>query len=119
MNGREFKDFSALKGKTFTKVEQVEDEIHFVTEEGNYILSHVPDCCESVNLVDIAGNLSDLVGLPVLNAEESFKEGGNCNESQTWSFYRITTFAGTVVIQFHGESNGYYNETATLCHYPK
>lgn len=116
--------FSDLIGKTFTKVEQVDEAIHFVTEEGSYILRHEPECCESVNLVDVAGNLGDLVDLPVLSAEESFKYSGDDEDdkgysSQTWSFYRVTTFAGTVVIQFHGESNGYYNETATFSFSPK
>ena len=60
-----------------TKVEHVKagpgenDEIVFTVDDGSqYRLYHNQDCCESVTVEDIIGNLDDLVGAPILMAEE-------------------------------------------------
>jgi hypothetical protein len=62
-----------LLGKTLTKVEQIGDnELVFITNEGKrYKLYHEQDCCEGVAIESVVGDLSDLVGTPLLMAEES------------------------------------------------
>lgn len=89
-----------------------DDRITFRATDGRtWVMKHFQDCCESVGIDDICGNLDDLVGAPILAAEESWKASdSNCGDSETWSFYRITTFKGTVVIRWHGSSNGFYSE---------
>jgi len=59
-------------GKTFVSVEkQGDDEIHFETDNGeHYKMYHSQDCCESVSIEDICGDLSDLVGSPITIAEK-------------------------------------------------
>ena len=108
-----------LVGKTLVKVEQVGDqEIFFTTNEGKrYRMYHWQDCCESVTIEDVVGDLADLVGEPILIAEEATSDEnpdgvetdiwGTC----TWTFYKFATRKGSVTIRWYGESNGYYSES--------
>lgn len=102
-----------LVGKTFSSVEKTsKDEIVFTVGEGEkYRLYHEQDCCETVNIEDICGELSDLVGPPLLQAEESSNRKEAVDGTTTWTFYRFATIKGSVVIRWVGESNGFYSET--------
>lgn len=114
-----------IVGKTFSKVEKVnDDEIRFTADNGDlYALYHYQDCCESVVVKDIVGDLDDLAGSPLLEAEEVYKTGigdGLPHEegdtwggygTHTWTFYKFGTIKGHVNISWHGESNGYYSES--------
>lgn len=103
---------------------------------------HDQDCCESVNVNDIVGDLSDLENNPLLQAEEACstedspsrpswaskdqdkiqevenkldgKEPKYVDDSWTWTFYRFATIKGTVVIRWYGSSNGYYSESVEI-----
>jgi hypothetical protein len=107
----------ALVGKTLESVSRVDDEaIIFVTTEGpDYRMWHRQDCCERVYVEDVNGDLQDLVGSPILTAEELTSEPEPAephdDESQTWTFYRLSTIKGTVTIRWYGTSNGYYSES--------
>lgn len=113
--------FEDLIGKTLTSVTGgvSDDRMLFTTEDGTtYAMHHRQDCCESVSLEDICGDISDLIGSPVLQAEESTSdenpEGVPAKEYQdsfTWTFYRIATIKGSVALRWYGESNGYYSES--------
>jgi hypothetical protein len=109
-----------LIGKTLTQVsgEVGGEAIRFTTDDGAvYEMSHCQDCCESVQIEDICGDLQDLMGTPIVSAEAS-TSGENptgvklpdYQDSFTWTFYRISTAKGLVVIRWYGESNGYYSE---------
>ncbi len=110
-----------LLGQTLTSVENRGDEaIVFATTEGKiYRLFHRQDCCESVNVEDICGDLADLVGSPILEAEEmtsnenppDAKQKAYPDESFTWTFYKFATIKGSVTIRWYGSSNGYYSES--------
>lgn len=110
---------SELEGKTLTKVEQVgNDEIFFYTDDNEvYRMYHFQNCCEHVYIEDIIGDLDDLIGLPILMAEEVTEVGndededGYCWGSHTWTFYKFATLNGYVTIRWYGSSNGYYSET--------
>jgi hypothetical protein len=107
--------FSALKGLTLTGVTgEVGDEVIKFTSCGGrqFNLFHSQECCERVRVEDICGDLQDLIGSPIVQAEESSNESGPYagSESYTWTFYRIATAKGLVVIRWLGESNGYYSE---------
>ena len=90
--------------------------VSFVTNENEvYLFYHDQDCCESVYLVDICGDLEDLLHTPILQATEECNsklpdEGRYCDVTHTWSFYRFTTIKGTVVFRWFGGSSGYYSE---------
>ena len=109
--------FGDLKGLVLSEVKQQGDEIHFTVNDGRkFRLLHIQDCCEYVNIEDVCGDLSDLVGTPILMAEEAtsneMPEGISIPpESFTWTFYKMATVKGYVTIRFYGESNGYYSES--------
>lgn len=113
-------EFSELKGLTCSQVFQTDnDEIHFKIQDGRHFkLHHEQDCCETVAIEDITGNLADLIGSPLLQAEENSNSDNpkpeDAEESHTWTFYRLATEKGSVVIRFYGSSNSYYSESAEL-----
>ena len=88
------------------------DALYFEQEDGVYfVLTHIQDCCEDVEIESIDGDLDDLIGEPLLMAEEIIKVGGEPTlESNTWTFYKFATVKGYVTVRFLGWSNGYYSE---------
>ena len=108
-------EFSVLVGQTLVSVEKItDDQILFKTTDGKtYRMFHLQDCCESVTIEDINGDLNDLVDSKILKAEESSNRGEvEHGDYCTWTFYHIRTMKGTVVIRWYGTSNGYYSEHA-------
>ena len=126
-------NFDALKGKTIVKItgEKGDEEMVFHINNGDkYRLIYHHDCCASCSIEDICGDLDDLIGNPVLVAEESDNRETNPDgtkrespsDSFTWVFYKLDTIKGGVTIRWYGESNGYYSESATFeklidCHW--
>lgn len=133
--------FSTLLGKTLTAVHRVNDEeIRFQTSEGHiYSMRHEQDCCEHVYIDSIVGNLDDLVGEPILMADEATNDSVQpgqervetasgqpargtpffgvpveTGDSFTWTFYKLATVLGYVDIRWYGSSNGYYSESVSL-----
>jgi hypothetical protein len=114
------RSFAELVGQTLsmTSGSVGDDELRLFLTDGRVArLYHDQDCCEHVAIEDIAGDLYDLIGEPILTAEESTSDefdGRKSNadecDSCTWTFYRIGTIKGSVVIRWLGRSNGYYSE---------
>ncbi|PEM65308.1 hypothetical protein CN613_25530 [Bacillus pseudomycoides] len=104
----------ALKDKIITGIQRVgDDELHFKTEDGEtYKMFHRQNCCESVYIESIVGELDDLLNSPVLMAEEVEQAGDSSSwGTSTWTFYKLATLKGYVTIRWLGESNGCYSES--------
>lgn len=114
-------DFATLVGKTITRIEGTrgDDRITIHTSDGYiYSMYHEQDCCESVYIEDIEGDYADLINLPLVLAEVSTNSDdapeSSYDESFTWTFYRLATEKGFVVIRWYGSSNGYYSESVSF-----
>jgi hypothetical protein len=112
-----------MVGKVFTSVTQDGSEMVFANATETFKFYHYQDCCESVYIESIVGELSDLVGEPLLMAQEVSGEipeakedeyGDGYGESRTWTFYKFATRKGYVDVRWLGESNGYYSESVDL-----
>lgn len=113
---------NSILGRTMRSVTADDDSVTFVRTDGRtFRLYHHQDCCESVYVESIVGDLSDLVGSPVMTAEESTSTSDDgspaeppadsSDSSYTWTFYKFATIKGYVDIRFYGASNGYYSES--------
>ena len=118
-------EISHLIGRTCTQVKvignntnvatdrrgaEIDDCIIFTTEDGTLSMRHQPDCCEAVEIKQIDGDINDLVGTPILNAYCETNPVKDLNYGiGKWTFYRLQTSKGPVVISWYGESNGYYS----------
>ena len=116
------KGLDMMRGKTFAKVVADGDEMLFETAHGErFVFGHDQDCCESVYIEDITGDIEDLVGEPLLLVEEVSGEtpadfDPDAHDSYTWTFYKFATRKGYVDVRWLGESNGYYSERVDLFH---
>jgi len=112
--------FSDLIGKTIAYTKGLEvgsDSVLFMMTDGSrFEMEHSQSCCESVRLEDIAGDVRDLIGFEILEAEEVTSDENpegvtpEYQDSFTWTFYKLATFKGRVTIRWYGHSNGYYSE---------
>lgn len=115
---------AAMVGVTFTHVERKDDELRFRDGRGRTItFNHDQSCCEKVYIEDVCGDTLDLLGEPILLAEEVSNyigpelqpdEYGSVPDSHTWTFYRFATVRGTVTVRWLGTSNGYYSERVSV-----
>lgn len=116
--------FNELIGKTAVDVSgavQEEDMSFRMSDGSQYMFHHEQGCCEHVAIDDVCGDLSDLIGSPLIEAEEV--TGENCGfreedtkhfDSYTYTFYKFATAKGSVVVRWLGESNGYYSESVSF-----
>lgn len=114
-------ELSEMLGQTLVEVNGLVkggDSVTFLCQDGSeFLMYHGQDCCESVSIADVEGDVSDLTGSPLLVCEEIDNDPGHTDTivedygSHTWTFYRLATAKGFVVIRWLGESNGYYSET--------
>jgi len=119
-NNFKYFDFSDLVGLTLVSITKTtnddgNDDLIFKTECGRtFHMYHSQDCCESVYIDDISGDLDDLIGSPIVTAYEASNEVDKKDEDYSWdslcvwTFYKIATVKGWVDIRWYGHSNGYY-----------
>lgn len=114
----------ALVGITLTGIithHEPHDVIEFVTNDGCKfaLMPDEPGTLSSVTIEDVCGDLEDLLGSPILTAEERSNEDhsplnsyGDYEEHYTWTFYEFATIKGSVTIRWYGTSANptYYSE---------
>jgi len=110
MNNTNVYSYDDLIGKTFTNVYTCDHPVYGdkyklcfeLADGGRYVFYHDQDCCESVYIEDICGELSDLEGTPILLAEETSSEGRGRKEcpddgTHTYTFYKFATIKDTLL----------------------
>ena len=105
--------FHSMLGKTFHTIifdEYDKDQLEFIANDLEVTFLHYQDCCEDVRIEDIAGDLNNLIGSPITQAECYTEDIDDTNKSETWTFYKFATLKGYVTVRWLGESNGYYSE---------
>ena len=111
-----------ILGQTLRRVVQFTDRdngdaLAFVLDDQLFFMMfHERDCCESVALDEIVGDLDDLVGTPILQAEEVSRASDDPKDEEDewgdvteWTFYLLRTIRGSVTLRWCGTSNGYYS----------
>lgn len=113
-----------LVGKIISSIigaEQGSDRILISLSTGEeYEMCHDQNCCETVSIEDINGDIDNLLNSLVTMAEEVSSEENppgtykGFQDSFTWTFYKFATAKGYVTIRWYGESNGYYSESVSF-----
>lgn len=118
-------NISGILGETLTKVEGMEagsEAVLFTCASGRkFRMWYEQDCCASCDLEDVIGDPEDLIGHPLLMAEDvscgdepAPDNGYGPPESFTWTFVKFATIKGYVTLRWYGSSNGYYSESPTF-----
>jgi hypothetical protein len=111
---------SLLIGKTIASITQEKDRILFVCTDGDsFEAYHMQDCCESVDIHDVKGNLQSLVGKTIKDVNENISSDwpsdveNTCSkwDSFTWTKHTFLTDTDIVTVRWLGISNGYYSES--------
>lgn len=113
--------FEELKGLTPIEILvcNSDDYIIFDFSDRVIVMMHDQNCCESVYIESITGDVLDLVGNPLLLAEESVDSGDTDYGTFTYTFYKLATIKGYVDVRWNGESNGYYSESVDIYQFMK
>jgi hypothetical protein len=119
MSDRNKELLNEMVGIIFTNVKVLQDQMTFSAADAEYIFEHLQDCCERVTLEDVCGDINDLIGTPLLVAEEreSCKENRKPpfeDDSMKWTFYEFRTIKGSVTVRWFGASNGYYSVSVDI-----
>lgn len=117
----------SIIGKTPLSIEvdrEVSEVTWHFTDGSKLVMYHRQDCCESVWIESIVGDFNDLIGVPLLKAEEVTNRGelsdaaredaGHWQGYVTWTFYKFASIKGYVDMRWCGSSNGYYSEEVDL-----
>lgn len=109
-----------LAGKVPVKIEGMENgsqEVLIYTENEVFSFQHEQNCCESVQVEDVIGDPADLIGRPLLMAEEETNKENQLDKYDDlflWTFYKFATINGYVTVRWYGCSNGYYSVDVNL-----
>lgn len=111
--------FEDIKGMVFESV-TLDSDLRVIfkpkSEDFQIVLYHSPDCCETVNIDDVCGDLHDLEDTEILSAIRTHMDltpsdpGADIRHDQEDNYYfKIDTAKGSVTIRWYGSSNGWYS----------
>lgn len=107
-----------LKGEVLTNIDVAGDEIMLTTQSGRKVrIFHCQDCCESVSIHGIDGEVTKLLGKPLLDVSETNPDDApaeGSDESYTWTVHEFRVDDATVIVRWFGSSNGYYSESVSI-----
>lgn len=112
-------DIKELCGEILTNIDIDDDYILLTTVSGRKIqIFHYQDCCESVSIESVEGNIVNLTGKVLIDVSERIDDSDNppkdCDESWTRTIHTFKTNDETVIVKWIGISNGYYSENVTI-----
>lgn len=114
MNLNPRRDLNELKGKIPVIIRYMKEGSEvvdiFFSDLTHLKLLHYDDCCERVQLVDVAGDPKDLIGRALAICEETT----SVSESGTVTWYKFVTMEGSVTLRWLGQSNGFYSESVDV-----
>jgi hypothetical protein len=106
---------SCILGTSCIFFHQTNDFLGLLFANGVIVkLYHQQNCCESVSIEDINGDLTDLLFTPLLVFDVRTQSDNNDLESATWTFYTLRTLQGSIDLRWYGTSNGYYSEAVDM-----
>ena len=116
-------EFGIISGSTIVGMDGVadgSDRVIVSLSNGDQLhFYHHQDCCESVYLTDVDSDGKDLIGATI----HTFAvEGNDCDNDygvEQWTFYRLITSKGTLVLRWYGSSNGSYSTAVTVALNPE
>jgi hypothetical protein len=119
----ECRELEAIIGETVVGIDffnglrysSLPKEVLITMKSGKQLrLYHDQDCCETVELVSINGDICKLIGKPILSTElgvdEDYDGPEISDDSGTETKITLRCDAETVIMRWIGESNGYYGE---------
>ena len=105
--------FHDMIGKVFVDITGAEissDMMTFHEQDGSTArFVHYQDCCESVSIAEIIGDISDLINSPILMAEEIEAEHVSDNPYDKWTFYKFATIKGYVTVRWLSNEDTCYS----------
>jgi hypothetical protein len=111
-------DLESLKGLQINAVngmgEGSESVVFTLSNGKQFTMYHEQDCCESVYLADVCGDIDDLINATIVHFEERTEGQESDWDSTTYTFYDIQTTKGSVNLRWIGTSNGYYSESVDI-----
>ena len=104
-----FEMFKGAKILSIHGLKEDSDLVTIVTDKLSLQFFHWQDCCESVYVAQVDGDIEDVVGKTI----HVFEERAVVSESE-WdllcaTFYTIRTDGGDLTWRWDGRSNGYYS----------
>ena len=109
-------------GLTPIKIEQTSEQLVMYFSDGTFAeWQHTQDCCETVEITDVNGDWNDLIGVPLLVADERTSDNEKPLEKEyiddtEWTFYTFRSIDGSVDVRWCGTSNGYYSTSVDFFH---
>jgi hypothetical protein len=107
-----------LKGEIITEILGAKEDsklVNIKTKSGrHFVLYHDQDCCEVVKIDSVKGDLEYILNHEVTKATELIVSGYPSSESATKTIFGIEANYSSFVIEWIGESNGYYSESVSF-----